>query len=615
MKKIISIFIFFIYFNLGFSYKNQDYTLFLDGKKAYYSKNYSLAQLNFETLMKTFPSSLILSNNYAYFYIGMNYYHLENYEKAAYYLEKAVYISTNLLTDNSQTENLHLFAERDFALGDSLMKIGETQKAITYLNRVGSNTYYPFISYYEKKALEILKEYSPIYEKKLQLKFEYNFSVMNDFSVPELLKIGKFFSSKKDYEKAAEFYTLLLSKNNLSQKEKAEIYTDYFELLMANKEYDEILKLTKNYNNEFSDIFKYYRGITFYKKRDFSRALYLFNSIEKGDFYSKANYYSAGIYFTLNDYNNVIANLKNVKDKNIITDSMAAFSYLYLNDEKNSQKAITRLAQKYPDTYIGLYFKRLLEKENLPLTQFNSLEDLINFSNTILSTQLPLPQDFIPKADILEIDQLSQIAELEDREILKVAFQKSSFAKKRNPEGTLATTLILESGNFYELAFKNSLLSLKDFADYKELFRYNFPLYYQDIIRECSKKYDVPQELIYTIIHTITGFNPFYISDDSKFGIMNIPYTDDNSLRFFELFDVDTNIEEGTKILKNLLTKYNGNKIKTLIAYVYGEEYLDLIFFGYTNDINFSSVTIPEERFFLQNMFMTYIFYSRIYNF
>ena len=96
---------------------------------------------------------------------------------------------------------------------------------------------------------------------------------------------------------------------------------------------------------------------------------------------------------------------------------------------------------------------------------------------------------------------------------------------------------------------------------------------------------------------------------------MNIPYTDDNSLRFFELFDVNTNIEEGTKILKNLLTKYNGNKIKTLIAYVYGEEYLDLIFFGYTNDINFASVTIPEERFFLQNMFMTYIFYSRIYNF
>ena len=97
--------------------------------------------------------------------------------------------------------------------------------------------------------------------------------------------------------------------------------------------------------------------------------------------------------------------------------------------------------------------------------------------------------------------------------------------------------------------------------------------------------------------------------------VLNIPYKDDSSLRFFELFDVNTNIEEGTKILKTLLDKYKGNKIKTLLAYVYGEEYLDLIYFGHTNDINFTSITIPEERFFLQNMFMTYIFYSRLYDF
>ena len=245
----------------------------------------------------------------------------------------------------------------------------------------------------------------------------------------------------------------------------------------------------------------------------------------------------------------------------------------------------------------------------------DSLEDLIVFSNLILSSQISLSQDFIPKADILEIDQLSQIAELENREILKIAFQKSSFNKKKSVEAVLGTTLILESGKFYDLAFKNSLLALRDFADYKELFKYEFPLYYGDIISEYSKKYDVPQELIYTIIHTITGFNPYYISDDSKFGIMNIPYKDDSSLRFFELFDVNTNIEEGTKILKTLLDKYKGNKIKTLIAYVYGEEYLDLIYFGHTNDINFTSITIPEERFFLQNMFMTYIFYSRLYDF
>lgn len=615
MKKIFFIFLFFIYFYKSFTYTNQDYNLFLTGKKAYYSRNYSLAQLNFETLMKTFPSSLILSNNYAYFFIGMNYYRLENYEKAAYYLEKAVYISSNLLNDNSETESLHLFVERDFALGDSLIKIGQEKKAIIYLNRVVSNTFYPFVAYYEKKALDILKNYSSKYEKKLQLKFEYNFDVIDDFSISELLDIGKFYSSKKNYEKVTKFYSLLLKKKNLSITEKENIYIDYFEVLIKNKSFDEILNLTQNYNNEYEDLFKYYRGITFYKKRDFSRALYLFNSIEKGKFYSKAKYYSAGIYFTLKDYNSVIENLKDVEDKNIITDYMAAFSYLYLKDKFNSYRAVSELSNKYPDSYIGLYFKQLMKNKNLSINPFNSIGDLINFSNLILDSQISLPENFIPKSDIIEIDQLSQISELEDREILRVAFKKSSFAKKNNIEGIFATTLILESGNFYDLAFKNSLLSLKDFADYKELFKYNFPLYYEETIREASKKYDVPQELIYTIIHTITGFNPYYISDDSKFGIMNIPYTDSNSFNFFELFDVTTNIEEGAKILRRLLDKYQGNKIKTLIAYVYGEEYLDLIYFDYTNDISFTSITIPEERFFLQNMFMTYIFYSRLYNF
>ena len=38
MKKILSIFLFLIYFNNSFTYANKDYNLFLDGKKAYYNR-------------------------------------------------------------------------------------------------------------------------------------------------------------------------------------------------------------------------------------------------------------------------------------------------------------------------------------------------------------------------------------------------------------------------------------------------------------------------------------------------------------------------------------------------------------------------------------------------
>lgn len=615
MKKVIFIFLFIIYFNSSFSYTDQDFTLFLTGKKAYYEKNYTLAQLNFETLLKTFPSSAILSNNYAYFFIGMNYYRLKDYKNAAYYLEKAVYISSSLLNDNYETERLHIFAERDFSLGDSLLKIGDKDKALIYLNRVTSDTYYPFVAYYEKKSLEILKDFSPIYKDKLELKFEYNFEVIDKFCTTDLLKIGKFYVSKKEYDKADEFYTLLLNRKNLFLEEKEIIYKDYFELLVERKDYNRILELTHDYSKEFKNMFKYYRGIAFYQKRDFSRALYLFNSITEGEFFSQANYYSAGIYFSIGNYQNSLKNLKNVKEKNIITDSMVAFCYIYLGNQKASLTAAKNISEKYPNTYAGLYFKKFLENEKLSIDTFNSLENLINFSDSVLKTQKSIPSDFIPKADILEINQLSQTASLKDRDILRVAFSKSSFAKKYNDEAILATTLVLEDGEFYELAFKNSLRALSNFSEYKELIGYTFPLYYKEIVQECSKTYDVPQELIYTIIHTISEFNPYYISKDSKFGIMNIPYNKNNSLDFFELFDIRSNIQEGAKILKELLNKYEGNKIKALIAYVYGEEYIELLFFGDDNDINLASITIPEERFFLQNMFMTYIFYLRLYDF
>lgn len=615
MKKFILIFLIFIYFDKSFSYVNQDYTLFLTGKKAYYKKDYTVAKLNFETLLKTFPSSAILSNNYAYFFIGMNYYKLGDYKNAAYYLEKAVYISSSLLNDNYETEKLHIFAERDFSLGDSFLKIGDKNKAMIYLNRVSSDVYYPFVARYEKKSLEILKDFSSTYKAKLELKFEYNFDMIDEFYTTDLLKIAKFYVSRKEYIKADEFYSLLLSKKNLSIEEKELIYKDYFELLIEKKDYKKVLDLTQNYNKEFKDMFKYYRGIAFYKKRDFSRALFLFNSVKDGEFYSKANYYSAGIYFAIEDYKSSLDNLKNVKEKNIIVDSMMAFCYIYIGDQNASFSAAKNIVQKYPNTYSSLYFKKYLESGKISINNLNSLENLMNFSDLILKDQKFLPRDFIPKADSLEIKQLSDIANLKDRDILRVAFIKSSFAKKNTTEATLATTLVLENGNFYELAFKNSFKSLNNFSEYNNLIGYNFPLYYKDIIQECSKTYDVPQELIYTIIHTISEFNPYYISKDSKFGIMNIPYNENSSLDFFELFDVKNNIQEGTKILKDLLTKYEGSKIKTLIAYVYGEEYVNLLFFGDNNDINLSSIVIPEERFFLQNMFITYIFYLKLYSF
>ncbi|WP_291259638.1 transglycosylase SLT domain-containing protein [Fusobacterium sp.] len=612
MKNFFIIFIFFNIFINSFSQLNNDYTLFLNGKRAYQDNNFNEAKLNFETLLKSFSKSDIFDNNYPYFYIGMNYYQLKDYEKAAYFLERVVSSSEIFISENFKVENTHFLAERNFTLGDSLFKLGNIEEGTIYLKMINSDIYYPFVAYYEKEALTLLSQIYIQDNYKLRLKFNYDFSVIDKFTIDELLKIGNYFNSKKEYNYEEKLYNLILKKSDISLEDKKKIMSSYFELLLKVNSKDKILSITNNPDPELKDLYNFYRGLTFYKNRDFSRALYLFSNIKDNEYSSKANFYIAGIYFSLEDYSETIDTLKKIKNKNIITDSMATISYFALGDTKNFNRAINSISNKYPNTYVGLYFKNL--NENHSKFSLNSLANLFNFSTTIINNFKPLPTNFLQNGDIIEIEQISKISKLKDRSILKVAVEKSSFLDSNTTKSALAITTILENGEFYELAFRNSQNHLGEFAKYRGLIKYNFPLYYKDIINKYSKKYQVPQEIVYTIIHDITGFNPYHISDGSKIGIMNIPY-EENPTIFFDYFNVDRNIEEGVKILKTYLDKYEGNNIKALIAYIYGDEYLKRLYFDYTNDINLASIIEPEERFFLQNLFITYIFYTRLYNF
>ena len=61
----------------------------------------------------------------------MNYYNLQQYKKASFYLEKATYSPKNFFgKNNDPVDKILFFSERDFALGNSLIKIGEIKKGI-----------------------------------------------------------------------------------------------------------------------------------------------------------------------------------------------------------------------------------------------------------------------------------------------------------------------------------------------------------------------------------------------------------------------------------------------------------------------------------------------------
>lgn len=615
MKKIlIGIFILIIQIFL-YSADNEDYNIFITGKRAYYSRNYEKAKQNFETLLRTFPSSNIFKNNYGYFLVGMTYYRLEEYEKAAYYLEKAVYFSkASILMSNTKFEEILYFSERDFALGDSLIKIGEQKKGELYLKRVNYSKFYPLPSYYEKKALEILALYSQEAKDKLELKFNYDFSKIPNFSFQELNEIGDFYLSQKKYILSKDYFFNVLGQKGLSKDEKEKIIDKYLKTLILLKEYKEILTFTTSKENEYKGVFDFYRALAFYYMKDYTRALYLFENLKDKRYNEEGRYYAAGIYFALGDYTNTILNIKKIENKNIIVETMLGLSYYYLKDNTEFENITKELLQKYPNSYASMYFEFILRKDTA-LKNLNSIKDIIVFSDDILNTAKNLPDDFLKKADELEIEQLSEISELNDRELLKIGFEKSSFLAKKSLVNTYATTIVLERGKFYDLAFKNSASDLKGFVEYKELIRFNYPLYYQEYVDKAAKIYDVPQEMIYAIIHTCSKFNPLFVSEDSRYGLMCITYSTESFERFYEIFSPETNILEGTRIIKEYMDKFNGNKIKALIAYLYGEDYVSSLYFSYGNDVNFNSIIIPEERYLLQTLFLTYILYSRLYEF
>jgi len=106
-----------------------------------------------------------------------------------------------------------------------------------------------------------------------------------------------------------------------------------------------------------------------------------------------------------------------------------------------------------------------------------------------------------------------------------------------------------------------------------------------DTIEKYGEKYDVPTNLIVSVIAAESEFHPRLRGTLDDTGLMQIrqkyaPYwaklmgiavpANQN-----ELFDIDVNIHMGTFILKRLLNRYEGNMERVLVAYNAGETYVD----------------------------------------
>jgi soluble lytic murein transglycosylase-like protein len=95
---------------------------------------------------------------------------------------------------------------------------------------------------------------------------------------------------------------------------------------------------------------------------------------------------------------------------------------------------------------------------------------------------------------------------------------------------------------------------------------------YANFITESARAHGVAPELVASVIAVESNFNPNAVSWRSARGLMQLmPQT---AARFgvTRIFDPQQNIEAGTKYLKELLLRYNGDLALTLAAYNAGPD-------------------------------------------
>jgi len=96
-----------------------------------------------------------------------------------------------------------------------------------------------------------------------------------------------------------------------------------------------------------------------------------------------------------------------------------------------------------------------------------------------------------------------------------------------------------------------------------------------DAINTASERYHLDPDLVNSVIHAESGFNPHAVSPKGAQGLMQLMPQTASRLGVANAFDPGANVEGGTRYLRELLQRYNFDLIKALAAYNAGPQRVD----------------------------------------
>ena len=120
---------------------------------------------------------------------------------------------------------------------------------------------------------------------------------------------------------------------------------------------------------------------------------------------------------------------------------------------------------------------------------------------------------------------------------------------------------------------------------------------YSHYVQKAAQKYDIEPELIHAVIRTESNGNHRAVSKKGAIGLMQLMPSTANDMNVGNPFNPEENIEGGTRYLKYLIEKFDGNLTLALAAYNSGPKTVE----------KYGSVPpITETRQYVNKVFSIY---------